>query len=72
MIEIAAILSAFVQRWEDFTVIMILLFVNTLVDFYQESKALNAISVLKSKLAQKAIVYRDNKWQDIDAKNLVP
>ncbi len=72
MIEIAAILSAFVQRWEDFIVIMILLFVNTLVDFYQESKALNAISILKSKLAQKAIVYRDNKWQEIDAKKLVP
>jgi H+-transporting ATPase len=47
MIEIAAVLSAIVHRWEDFTIITVLLFVNAIVDFYQESKALNAIAVLK-------------------------
>ena len=52
MIEVAAILSAMVQHWEDFTIIMILLLVNAIVDFYQESKALNAIAVLKKKLAR--------------------
>ena len=72
MIEVAAILSASAQRWEDFTVITILLFVNAFVDFYQESKALNAIAVLKKKLARKALVLRDGKWQDIDAKEIVP
>ena len=72
MIEVAAVLSAMVQRWEDFTIIMILLFVNAFVDFYQESKALNAIAVLKKKLARKALVLRDGKWQEIDAKELVP
>jgi len=44
MIEVAAVLSAVARRWEDFTIIMIMLFVNALVDFYQESKALNAIA----------------------------
>ncbi len=72
MIEVAAILSALARRWEDFTVIMILLLVNAFVDFYQESKALNAISVLKKKLAQMALVIRDGKWQQIDAKEVVP
>jgi H+-transporting ATPase len=72
MIEAAAILSALVQRWEDFTIITILLLVNAFVDFYQESKALNAIAVLKKKLARKALVLREGKWQEIDAKEIVP
>jgi H+-transporting ATPase len=72
MIEAAAILSAMVQRWEDFTIITILLLVNAFVDFYQESKALNAIAVLKKKLARKALVLREGKWQEIDAKEIVP
>ncbi len=72
MIEVAAVLSAAAKRWEDFIVIMIMLLVNAIVDFYQESKALNAIAVLKKKLARKAIVLRDGKWQQIDAKELVP
>ncbi len=72
MIEVAAILSAFAKRWEDFTIIMLLLFVNAIVDFYQESKALNAIKVLKQKLAREAIALRDGHWIKVDAKELVP
>ncbi len=72
MIEVAAILSASVKRWEDFTIIMVLLLVNALVDFYQESKALNAIAVLKKKLARKATVLRDGQWRQIDAREVVP
>ncbi len=72
MIEVAAILSAMAKRWEDFTIIMVLLLVNAIVDFYQESKALNAIKVLKKKLARKALVLRDEHWIEIDAKEIVP
>ncbi|WP_457564256.1 plasma-membrane proton-efflux P-type ATPase [Caminibacter sp.] len=72
MIEIAAILSAIVHRWEDFTIIMIMLFVNAFLDFYQEHKALNAIEVLKKKLAKKSIVLRDGKWIEVEARELVP
>ncbi|WP_457640200.1 plasma-membrane proton-efflux P-type ATPase [Persephonella sp.] len=72
MIEIAAVLSASVQKWEDFTIITILLFVNAGVDFWQEHKALSALKVLKQKLAKKSIVLRDGKWQEIEAKYLVP
>ncbi len=72
MIEIAAILSAVAKRWEDFTVIMVMLLVNAFVDFYQESKALNAIAVLKKKLARKATVLRDGEWQQVDAREIVP
>lgn len=72
MIEIAAILSAAAQRWEDFSVIVFMLLVNAFVDFYQESKALSAIAVLKKKLARKAIVLRDGEWKTIDAREIVP
>ncbi|HDL21328.1 MAG TPA: plasma-membrane proton-efflux P-type ATPase, partial [Nitrospirae bacterium] len=72
MIEVAALLSAVVRRWEDFTIIMILLFTNAFIDLWQESKALNALKVLKNKLAKQALVLRDGKFQTVDAKELVP
>jgi len=72
MIEVAAILSAIAHRWEDLAVILFMLFVNAFVDFYQESKALSAIAVLKQKLARKALVLRDGEWRSIDAKEIVP
>ncbi len=72
MIEIAAILAALVRHWEEFAIIVTLLLVNAIVDFYQESKALNAIAVLKKKLARQALVLRDGKWQVIPARQIVP
>ena len=72
MIEIAALLSALVKKWEDFIIIMILLFVNAFVDFWQEHKALSALRVLKEKLARKALVLRNGKWKVIDAREIVP
>ncbi len=52
--------------------IMLMLLVNAFVDFYQESKALSAIAVLKRKLELKALVRRDGQWQLIDAVQIVP
>jgi H+-transporting ATPase len=72
MIEVAAILSAIVKHWEDFTIIVILLLINAIIDFYQESKALNALKVLKEKLARKALALRDGVWKEIDAREIVP
>ncbi|MCZ7403499.1 MAG: plasma-membrane proton-efflux P-type ATPase [Candidatus Methanoperedens sp.] len=72
MIEIAAILSAFIRHWEDFVIITTLLVVNAVVGFEQEHKAENAIELLKQKLAFMARVRRDGKWQQIPARELVP
>ncbi len=72
MIEAAAILSAIAHRWEDFGIIIVLLLVNIVVDYAQESKALNALEVLKEKLAKKALVLRDGKFKQINARYLVP
>ena len=72
MIETAAILSAVVRKWEDFAIITLLLLTNAFIDFWQESKALNTLKVLKGKLAKRAIVLRDGKFVEIDAAELVP
>lgn len=72
MIEIAAILSAVVRNYEDLTIILVMLFFNALVGFWQEYQAGNAIEQLKKNLALKARVLRDGEWQTIDALELVP
>jgi len=72
MIEIAAILSAVVRHWEDFSIIFALLLLNAVVGFWQEHKADNAIELLKQKLAPRARVLRDGKWTEVEARDLVP
>lgn len=72
MIEIAALLSALVRHWSDFVIILTLLIVNSVVGFWEEYQAGNAIAALKKKLALKARVKRDGKWQTIPARELVP
>lgn len=72
MIEIAAILSGAVQKWEDFTIISIMLLVNAGLDFFQERRALNALKALKQRLASKSIVLREGIFKSIPSRNLVP
>jgi H+-transporting ATPase len=72
MIEAAVIMSAVIQRWPDFGIILTLLMVNAIVGFWQEHKAGNAIELLKQRLAINARVLRDGKWQEMPAGELVP
>ncbi|VAW48831.1 Lead, cadmium, zinc and mercury transporting ATPase; Copper-translocating P-type ATPase [hydrothermal vent metagenome] len=72
MIEIAAILSALVQHWPDFWIIIGLLVFNAGIGFWQEFTAGNAVEALKKQLALRARVLRDGLWQEIDAQQLVP
>jgi len=72
MIEVAAILSAAVQKWEDFAIITVLLLVNAGLDFFQEHRALNALKALKQRLANEVIVLRDSSFHSIPARELVP
>ena len=72
MIEAAAALSAVLGHWDDLAIILVMLFINAGVGFWQEFKADNAIALLKQRLALKARVKRDGMWKDIEAKLLVP
>ncbi len=72
MLEIACILSAIAQRWEDFAVIFIMLIINGGVSYWHENKAENAISALKEKLSPVAKAIRNGKQEKISSKELVP
>jgi H+-transporting ATPase len=72
MIEVAAILSAVVQKWDDFIIISIMLLVNAGLDFFQEHRALNALKSLKQRLKAETIVLRDGAFKSIPARELVP
>jgi H+-transporting ATPase len=72
MIEIAAILSAILEKWADLVVILAMLLINAALGFFQEYKAGNAIAALRKKLALEAQVLRDGKWETIESKDLVP
>jgi H+-transporting ATPase len=72
MIEIAAVLSAVLGHRGDLAIILLMLFINAGVGFWQEFKADNAVALLKRRLALKARVKRDGAWKDVEAKLLVP
>ena len=72
MIEAAVILSAIDHHWPDFIIILVLLFANAVVGFWEEYQAGNAIEALKAKLAIKAKVKRDGKWTVVVSRELVP
>ncbi len=72
MIEAAIILSAIIKNWDDLYVILALLLINALVRFLQESRADNAIDMLKKRLALNARALRDGRWTEIPARELIP
>ena len=72
MIEAAMILSAVVRHWPDFFIILVLLFANAIVAFWEEYQAGNAIAALKARLALQAKVRRDGQWSSLSARELVP
>ncbi|OKL46884.1 plasma-membrane proton-efflux P-type ATPase [Boudabousia liubingyangii] len=72
MIEIAAIMSAIAQDYNDFIIITSLLIFNAVIGFWEEHKAANALDALKAGLALTARALRDGKWQEVQAASLVP
>jgi len=72
MIEVAAIISGIIHRWEDLVIISLLLVLNGVVGFWQENKADNAIELLKQKMALNAKVLRGGQWTQIPARELAP
>jgi H+-transporting ATPase len=71
MIEAAVVMSAIIQHWPDFGIILMLLMLNAVVGFWQENKADNAIELLKQRLAPSARLLRDGKWIQKPVKALV-
>ncbi|HEC30744.1 MAG TPA: plasma-membrane proton-efflux P-type ATPase, partial [Candidatus Yonathbacteria bacterium] len=72
MIEAALVLSMIAGKWDDFSIILVLLGVNIMVDFLQENKAHKALQALKNTLSPTAVVLREGVFNSIEAKELVP
>lgn len=72
MIEAAAIVSAIINHWDDFAIIIALLLFNACIEMWQDRKASNALAALKKGLAPTATVLRDGKFTTIPASQLVP
>ncbi|PCH34978.1 plasma membrane ATPase [Wolfiporia cocos MD-104 SS10] len=58
--------------WEDFIGIVLLLFINSAIGFYEERNAGNAVKALMDSLAPKAKVKRAGQWREIESADLVP
>ena len=58
--------------WQDFVGIVLLLFINSGIGFYEERGAGNAVKALMDSLAPKAKVKRAGQWREIESANLVP
>ncbi|GAA5856638.1 hypothetical protein JCM9279_006015 [Rhodotorula babjevae] len=58
--------------WQDFVGIVLLLFINSAIGFYEENSAGNAVKALMESLAPKAKCRRDGAWLEIDSADLVP
>ena len=72
MIEFALVVSALINHWDDFGIILVLLLANAVIGFWHQQKSENAVELLKQKLALSARVLRDNQWVKIDSKKVVP
>lgn len=72
MIELAMVLSAAVQEWEDFAIIASLLGINASIGFYEEWEALKKVASIKSALSPTCTVKRDGAFGKRSTVDLVP
>jgi Ca2+-transporting ATPase len=69
---LAAIVSGLIGHIVDAVVIMVIVFLNAGIGFYQEYKAEEIIDKLRKSLRYKALVLRDGVQKEVDSRFLVP
>ncbi|WP_262901624.1 HAD-IC family P-type ATPase [Salegentibacter tibetensis] len=69
---IAAVITALMDHWIDTWVIVLVVIVNAVIGYIQEGKAEEALEGIRNMLSLHALVVRDGRQKDIDAKDLVP
>jgi len=68
----AVIVSAFAQEWTDATIILLIILGSSILGFWQEYSATNAVAKLRARVTIKATVLRAGKTQTIPAEAVVP
>ncbi len=72
MLEATILLQALLGKIDEALIIAALLVFNAILSFMQESRANNALTLLKARLTIQTRVLRDQSWQQIPAQELVP
>jgi len=72
MLEASIIINLVIGKYADAILIALILILQAVIGFYQESNAKRAISLLKNKLSISVRVKRDGKWQTLPSSELVP
>ncbi|WP_407366713.1 HAD-IC family P-type ATPase [Limosilactobacillus vaginalis] len=68
---VATLLTIIIGHYTDAIVIGAVVILNSLIGYFQETSAANALAKIKEMMANQATVYRNGKRQDIDAADLV-
>ena len=72
MLEATLILELAIGKYTQTIIITFLLVLNAVLSFVQESRASNALALLRQRLAIMVRVLRDGRWKLIVAQELVP
>ncbi|SRR5579875_820522 len=72
MLEGTVVLELMLGRYFEAGIIGALILFNALLGFFQENRAQGALALLRSRLAVKVRVMRDQSWRLIAAQDLVP
>jgi plasma-membrane proton-efflux P-type ATPase len=72
MLELIMVLSAILGKTSDLAVVSALLVVNAVLGFMQERRAAGVVETLRRRLQVSARVLREENWQAIPARELVP
>lgn len=72
MLEATLVLELGLGKYTQGIIITALLVLNAILSFIQESRASNALTLLRQRLAIMVRVLRDGRWQLIVAQELVP
>jgi plasma-membrane proton-efflux P-type ATPase len=72
MLELIMVLSAVLGKYSDLVVVGALLVVNAVLSFMQEHRAAGVVETLRRRLQVNARVRREESWQVIPARELVP
>jgi Mg2+-importing ATPase len=69
---IAGIITGFLGQIANTAIILVIIFVSVILDYYQENKAEKAAKLLKQKVTSTATVLRDKIKQEIKLPDIVP
>jgi Mg2+-importing ATPase len=69
---IASLITGYLQEYANAAIILTIIFISVILDYYQESKAEKAAQLLKQKVTSTATVLRDGVRQEIKLPDIVP